>query len=327
MAVRIGRGEYPPSPGVCEAAAILSKMASPLPTRAESAAGQVSSDPASVPRATPDDVPELVIAPVRGWVSLGLGEVWRHRELLYFLVWRDIKVRYKQTAVGVVWAIVQPIAIVTLFTIIFGHLARLPSNGIPYPLFFYAGYLPWQMFAIALAQSSISLVSNQQLVTKVYFPRILIPVAVVIAGFVDFAISGLVLLGFYTYYGMTPTWALLALPFFIMLASASALSAGLWLSAINVRYRDVQNTLPFLTQVWFFATPIIYAVTLIPERWRLVLGINPMAGVVEGFRWSLFRSPASLEPLVGISVVVVLVVGITGALYFRRAERTFADVI
>ncbi|MHB8470989.1 MAG: ABC transporter permease [Gaiellaceae bacterium] len=280
------------------------------------------------PRAgQPTGPPEIVIRATHGWAAPRLREIWQYRELLYFLIWRDVKVRYKQTAIGIVWTIAQPIAIVALFTIIFGHLAKLPTNGTPYPLFFYSGYLPWQVFALALTQSSTSLVSNQQLVTKVYFPRILIPTAVVLAGLVDFGISCTVLLGFYAYYGITPTLAILALPVFVLLVAATALAVGVWLSAVNVRYRDVQYTLPFLTQLWFFATPIAYAVTLLPARWRLLYGVNPMAGVVEGFRWCLFRNPSSLEPMVGISVIVVILLGITGVLYFRRVERTFADVI
>ena len=271
--------------------------------------------------------PPLVIKATSGWASIRFRELWSYRELLYFLVWRDVKVKYKQTAIGIAWTVLQPIANVILFTLIFGHLARLPTNGVPYPIFFYAGFLPWQIFAIGLSQSSTSLVSNQALLTKVYFPRVLIPAGVVLAGVVDAAISFVVLLAFYAYYGMTPTFAIFALPIFIVLAFLSALGAGVWLSALNVRYRDVQTALPLLSQIWFFATPIAYAPTLLPASWRALYDLNPMTGVLDGVRWALFRTPVHF-PIASLvaTAVIALLLG-SGLAYFRRVERTFADVV
>ena len=268
-----------------------------------------------------------IIEPSRGWRSIRFRELWEYRELLYFLVWRDVKVRYKQTLVGVLWTVIQPIALVILFTFIFGRLARLPSDGIPYPLFFYAAYLPWQLFSRALADSANSLVTNQQLITKIFFPRLLIPVAPVIAGLVDFGISFVVLVGFIFYYGIVPSAAILLLPLFILLAVVTACGAGILLSALNVQYRDVEYTLPFLTQLWFFVTPIAYATTLLPESWRIVYGANPMAGVVEGFRWTLLGTENGFEPMMAVSACVAAVLLGAGATYFRRVERSFADLV
>lgn len=271
--------------------------------------------------------PPLVIKATSGWAPIQFRELWSYRELLYFLVWRDVKVKYKQTAIGIAWTVLQPIANVILFTLIFGRLARMPTNGVPYPIFFYAGFLPWQIFAIGLSQSSTSLVSSQALLTKVYFPRVLIPAGVVFAGVVDAAISFVVLLAFYAYYGMTPTLAILAVPALIVLAFLSALGAGVWLSALNVRYRDVQAALPLLSQIWFFATPIAYAPTLLPASWRALYNLNPMTGVIEGVRWALFRTPAHLPNSSLIAIAVIAVLLGSGLAYFRRVERTFADVV
>jgi lipopolysaccharide transport system permease protein len=273
-----------------------------------------------------DALPVLRIEPSRGWVPLRLGELWEHRELLYFLVWRDIKVRYKQTALGAAWAILQPVLTMVVFSVFFGRLAKVPSDGIPYPVFVYAALLPWQLFAYALSESTNSLVGSQNLIKKVYFPRLVVPIASVLAGLVDFAISFVVFLGLMMYYGIRPTLAVAMLPLFILFAVASALSIGLWLSALNVQFRDVRYTLPFLTQFWMFATPVAYPSSLVPEKWRTLFGLNPMAGVVEGFRWALLGKATSLGPLLAVSIAVVVVLLFGGLVYFRRMESTFADV-
>lgn len=264
----------------------------------------------------------------RGGLSgLQLREIWAYRELLVFLVWRDVKVRYKQTALGAAWVILQPLLTMTVFTLFFGTLAKVPSDGMPYPLFAFAGLVPWTLFAYALTESSGSLVANQNLITKVYFPRLIIPLASVLAGLVDFAISFTVLLGLMLYYGVVPTVYVLTIPLFVALAVMAALSVGIWLSALNVEFRDVRYTIPFLTQLWMFVTPLAYASSLIPERWRLVYGLNPMAGVVEGFRWALFGRTAAPGFLLAVSATVVVILLLGGAYYFRRMERTFADVV
>jgi lipopolysaccharide transport system permease protein len=272
-------------------------------------------------------LPVTIIQPSKGWVSLKLREVWEYRELLYFLIWRDVKVRYKQTALGAAWAILQPVMTMLVFSIFFGKLAKVPSDGIPYPVFSFCALLPWQLFAYALTQSSGSLVSNQGLITKVYFPRLIIPFSAVLAGLVDFGIAFVVLLGMMVYYGIVPTLAVLTLPLFMLLAIATALAVGLWFSALNVEYRDVRYTIPFLVQFWLFITPIAYSSSLVPEQWRLLYGLNPMAGVVEGFRWALLGKTGGVGPLVLISAVVVCLLLVGGLLYFRRMEKTFADII
>ncbi|MCB7128034.1 MAG: ABC transporter permease [Candidatus Brocadiales bacterium] len=273
------------------------------------------------------EIPLTVIRPSRGWVALNLRELWERRELLYFLVWRDVKVRYKQTVIGVAWAILQPFLMMIVFSVFFGRLAKVPSDGIPYPIFAYCALLPWQLFANALTESGNSLVANQRLVTKIYFPRLAIPIAAVLAGLVDFVIAFVVLLGMMFYYGIVPTAAALTLPLFILLAIATALAAGVWLSALNVQYRDVRYTIPFLTQFWLFATPIAYSSSLVPEQWRVLYGLNPMAGVVEGFRWALLGKEGSIGLLIVASALVVGVLLIGGLIYFRHVEKTFADVI
>jgi lipopolysaccharide transport system permease protein len=273
------------------------------------------------------DLPTIIIRPSKGWVPLRLKELWEYRELLYFLVWRDVKVRYKQTVLGAAWAIIQPFFTMVVFSIFFGHLAKIPSDGIPYPIFAYCGLLPWQLFAHAMTESGNSLVSNQSLITKVYFPRLVIPLSAVLAGLVDFAVAFMVLLAMMAYYGMAPTMAVVSLPLFILLAIATALAVGLWLSALNVQYRDVRYTIPFLTQFWLFATPIAYPSSLVPEGWRVLYGLNPMAGVVEGFRWALLGTKNAPGPMLAVSVAVVVALLVGGLYYFRRMEKTFADVV
>jgi lipopolysaccharide transport system permease protein len=273
-----------------------------------------------------DALPVSRIERSRGWVSLRLGELWTYRELLYFLVWRDVKVRYKQTALGAAWAVLQPLLTMIVLTVFFGRLAKIPSNGVPYPLFVYTALLPWQLFAFALTESANSLVGNQSLITKIYFPRLIVPLASVLAGLVDFGISFVVLLILMLYYGIAPTATIVVLPLFIILAVATALSVGLWLSALNVQFRDVRYTIPFLTQFWLFATPVAYPSSLVPERWRVWYGLNPMAGVVEGFRWALLGKARSPGTLLWVSVLVVVLLLIGGLAYFRRMESTFADI-
>ncbi len=273
------------------------------------------------------DLPTIVIRPSKGWVPLKLKELWEYRELLYFLVWRDVKVRYKQTVLGAAWAIIQPFFTMVVFSIFFGRLAGIPSDGVPYPIFAYCALLSWQLFSNAMAESGNSLVVNQNLITKVYFPRLVIPMAPVLAGLVDFGIAFLVLLGMMVYYGMAPTMAVVTLPLFILLAVATALAVGLWLSAMNVQYRDVRYTIPFLTQFWLFITPIAYPSSLVPEGWRVLFGLNPMAGVVEGFRWALLGTENAPGPMLAVSVAVVVALLVGGLYYFRRMEKTFADVV
>jgi len=276
--------------------------------------------------AIPQQVPTTVIQPSRGWVALNLRDLWAYRELLYFLVWRDIKVRYKQTVLGAAWAVLQPFFTMVVFSIFFGGLAKVPSDGIPYPIFAYCALVPWSYFAGSLERAGNSLVGSSHLITKVYFPRLAIPVSAVLAGLVDFGIAFLVLLGMMLYYGIAPTAAVLTLPLFLLLAVLTALGVGLWLSALNVQYRDVRYTIPFLTQVWLFLTPIAYPSSLVPEQWRALYGLNPMAGVVEGFRWALLgKDPPG--PLLVVSTVVVVLLLIGGLYYFRRMEKTFADVV
>jgi lipopolysaccharide transport system permease protein len=256
-----------------------------------------------------------------------LGELWDYRELLYFLTWRDLKVRYKQTALGAAWAVIQPLFMMLVFSLFFGRLAGVPSDGIPYPLFTFCALLPWQLFAHSLTESSNSLVRNQNLITKVYFPRLVVPLSAVLAGVVDFAIAFVILLGMLLFYGIVPGWQIVALPFFILLAVMSAMAVGLWLSALNVQYRDVRYTINFLVQFWLFATPVAYPSSIIPSRWRVLYGLNPMVGVVEGFRWSLLGKPESPGALVMVSTAVVIVLLTGGMFYFRRMEQQFADIV
>ncbi len=273
------------------------------------------------------EIPFLVIEPGKGWVSLKLNELWVYRELLYFLTWRDIKVRYKQTALGAAWAIIQPLFTMLVFSVFFGRLAKIPSDGIPYPIFSFAALVPWTFFANGLSQASNSLVGNSNLLTKVYFPRLVIPISTVISGFIDFALSFAVLLLMMVYYGKLPTLNIIWLPFFLLLALITALGVGLWMSALNVEYRDVRYVVPFITQFWMLATPIAYPSTMLSEPWRTVYGLNPMVGVVEGFRWALLGSGTGPGAMTAVSTVVSILALITGAFYFKRMERNFADIV
>ena len=277
-----------------------------------------------------DETPRLsafVIRPTSGWVPLDLRALWEYRELLYFLAWRDIKVRYKQTVLGVAWAVIQPVMIMLVFSIFFGRLAKVPSDGFPYPIFAFCALLPWQLFARALTDSSNSLVANQNLLTKVYFPRLVIPLSAVLSGLVDFIIAFAVFLVMMLYYEVLPTRAFLSLPLFMLLAVGAALSVGLWLSALNVQYRDVRHTIPFIAQLWFFLTPVVYPSSLVPESWWLIYGLNPMVGVVEGFRWALLGKAGRPDLMLLVSVVVMTVLLVSGLHYFRRTEKGFADVV
>jgi lipopolysaccharide transport system permease protein len=267
------------------------------------------------------------IKPPDGWTSLGLKEVWEYRELLYFLTWRDIKVRYKQTALGAAWAILQPLFLMLVFSLFFGRLAGISSDGIPYPIFVYCGLLPWQLFAQSLIETSNSVVANERLVTKVYFPRLCVPISAVLGGLVDFAIAVTILIALMVFYGIRPTAALVTLPAFLILACVTALGVGLWLAALNVRYRDVRYTINFLVQFWLFATPVAYSSSLIPERWRALYGLNPMASVVEGFRWALLGKNEGPGAMLAVSAGVVMIILVGGLLYFRQMEAEFADVI
>lgn len=269
----------------------------------------------------------VVIRPSTGWTGVSLRDLWAYRELLYFLAWRDIKVRYKQTALGVIWVVIQPLFAMLVFSVFFGRLAGMPSDGVPYPVFAFCALLPWQLFAHALTESSASLVTNQNLITKVYFPRLIIPLAPVLASLLDFLIAFGLLLGMLAYYRITPTLWVWTLPLFLLLAIALAIGVGLWLAALNARYRDVRYTIPFLTQIWLFATPIAYPSSLVPEPWRAWYGLNPMAGVVDGFRWALLGTADAPGGLMAVSAAVTLVILVSGVYYFRRTERTFADTI
>jgi lipopolysaccharide transport system permease protein len=262
-----------------------------------------------------------------GWVAINFAELWQYRELLFFFAVRDIKVRYKQTLLGVAWAILQPVMTMVVFSIFFGKLAGVPSDDLPYPVFSFCGLLPWQLFAFALTQSSNSLVNNAHVLTKVYFPRLIIPFASMIAGLVDFSIAFVVLIGIMFYYDIIPGLALITLPFFVVMALAAALSVGLWLSALNVKFRDVRYTIPFLTQLWLFVTPVAYASSLVPSKWQAVYAINPMAGVVEGFRWALLGKAAPPGTMLIVSVAATAMLLAGGLFYFARMEKTFPDII
>ena len=275
-----------------------------------------------------EEVPHIHIEPTHGWVSLKLDELWQYRELLYFLVWRDVKVRYKQTVLGAAWAIIQPFFTMVVFSVFFGELAKVPSDGIPYPIFSYAALVPWSFFSQGLGQASNSLVGGARLIKKVYFPRLAMPIATVLSGTVDFVLAFIVLLVLILAYGIVPTINVLFLPLFLLLALSTSLGVALWLSAMNVQFRDVRYTVPFITQFWMFATPIAYSSSLIENRLlRTLYGINPMTGVVEGFRWALLGTDTAPGPIVIVSSAVALALLVSGAFYFRRMEKTFADVV
>ena len=272
-------------------------------------------------------VPHIRIEPSRGWVSLKLRELWEYRELLYFLVWRDVKVRYKQTVLGAAWAIIQPFFTMVVFSLFFGRLAKMPSDDIPYPIFSYAALVPWTFFANGLNQATTGMVSHANLIKKIYFPRLALPIARVLAGVVDFVLAFIVLLGMMLAYGIVPTVNVLWLPLFLLLALVTSLGVAFWLSAMNVQFRDVGYTVPFIAQFWMFATPIAYPSSLLSEPWRTLYGLNPMAGVVEGFRWALLGTHTAPGPIIIVSSLVALTLLVSGAFYFRRMERTFADVV
>lgn len=282
----------------------------------------------------PDDRPatgrspyHIEIRPNSGLFDLELRQVWRYRELLDFLVLREIRVRYKQAALGAAWAVIQPLFAVLIFTAIFGIFARMPSDGLPYPVFALSALLPWTYFAEAMRRSSVGLVGDAELVKKIYFPRLIIPLALVLAPLVDLAISSGVLLGLMAYYNIWPSWNILLVPFLILIAMTLALAIGLWLGPINARYRDVMHTLPFVVQVWMYATPIVYPLSMVPERWKALYQLNPMVGVVEGFRFALLSKGSPDFEAMAISGVIILILLVGGLAFFRRMEGTFADVI
>lgn len=273
------------------------------------------------------ELPTILIRPTKGWAALNLKDLWLYRELVYFLTWRDIKVRYKQAVLGITWAVLQPLLTMVIFSFIFGNLAKLPSDGIPYPLFSYAAILPWQLFSSALQRSSVSLVGNANLLTKIYFPRLIIPFSAVMSSLVDFGIAFLIMIGLMIYYQVWPTLMTLWVIPLTLLTLITALAVSLWLSALNVLYRDVQHMIPFLLQFWMYASPVAYSAELIPPGvWTVIYGLNPMTGVIQGFRWALLGT----EPpgiLLAISIVIVIILLISGLFYFRRMEKTFADMV
>ncbi len=270
---------------------------------------------------------DLTIAPSKGWVPLNLGELKAYHELLYFLIWRNIKIRYKQTVLGAAWAVIQPFFTMVVFSIFFGRLAHISSGNVPYPIFAYTALVPWTFFANTLTQASNSLLENERMLTKIYFPRVLLPTAAVLSGLLDFLIAFIILIGMMIWYHMVPTVNIWLVPFFVLMATLTALGVSLWLSALNVQYRDVRYVIPFLVQFWLFSTPIAYPSSLVPAKWQALYGLNPMAGVVDGFRWALLGNPPGSMQLIFVSFIVVVVVLISGLYYFRRMEETFADVV
>jgi len=270
---------------------------------------------------------KTVIRPASGWLNLNLREIWAYRELLAILAWRDVSVRYKQSAAGIGWAVLQPLLTMILFTVIFGSFAKLPSDGIPYPVFTYCALLPWNYFARSLGDSSDSLVGSSNLVTKVYFPRLVLPLSKVFAGLIDFAVAFVILLALMVWYRVVPTRGVFLLPVFMLVAMATALGAGLWFTALNVKYRDVRFVVPFLTQFWMYASPVAYSTSIVPPRWQWLYGLNPMVGVIEGFRWALLGKDAPDTVMMGISFSIVILVLASGLFYFKRMEKTFADLI
>ncbi len=273
------------------------------------------------------EVPVVVIRPSRGLAALNLRDLWVYRELIFFMIWRDLKVRYKQTMLGAAWAVIQPVMTMLVFNFIFGSVAKLPTDGIPYPIFSYTALLPWGLFTTALNSASRSLTSNNNMITKIYFPRLVLPLASVMAGLVDFAIAFVILIGMMFYYHIVPTTAIWTLPAFLLLALITALGVALWLSAINVKYRDVGYALPFLTNFWLFITPVAYSAKVISDKWQLIYSLNPMAGVVTGFRWALLGTQIPSGTTLAVSAGISLLVLVSGLFYFRNMERTFADTI
>ncbi len=275
----------------------------------------------------PQEAPTIVIEPASGWVPLSLKDLWQYRELFYFLTWRDIKVRYKQTVLGASWAILQPFLAMVVFSIFFGRLAGLPSDNIPYPIFSYSALVIWTFFANGLTLASSSMVAEANTIKKVYFPRLVIPIAAILSGGVDFLLAFIVLIGMMVFYGITPTIAVVWLPLLLLLALVTALGVGLWFSAMNVMFRDVRYAVPFIVQIWLFATPIAYSSSLIHGTWKTIYGLNPMAGVVEGFRWALLGTETRPGPIILVSSAVAVALLVSGAYFFRRMEKSFADVV
>jgi len=271
--------------------------------------------------------PTVVVQPRKGLFQLDLGAVWQYRELLYFLIWRDVKVRYKQTAIGAGWAIFQPLMTMVIFTAVFGNLAKIPSDGLPYPIFAYTALLPWTYFAQAISRGGSSLVSSANLIRKTYFPRLIVPIAAAVAPLVDFVVAFVILLGMMGWFGIAPTWGILALPLFLLLALLTALAVTLFSSALDVKYRDVGHAIPFLVQLWMYASPVAYPVSLIPESWRLLYSLNPMVGVIEGFRWALLGKESPDFGVIAASTAVVVGLLLGGIVYFKQMERTFADTV
>jgi lipopolysaccharide transport system permease protein len=274
------------------------------------------------------EIPVILIRPSSRWAALNLRELWQFRELVFFMTWRDIMVRYKQTLLGAGWAILRPFLTMVVFSIFFGSLAKVPSDNLPYPIFAFSALLPWELFLHAVNIGSHSLVNNRQMITKVYFPRMILPLASVLAGVVDFLIASVVLIGMMIYYKITPTSAVWTIPLFLLLTMVTGFGVSLWLSSLNVLYRDVGYVTPFIAQLWLFITPIAYGSTLVPEQWRFMYALNPMVGVVNGFRWALLNTQDNAPgPILWISVLVALAILISGLFYFRRMERQFADMV
>jgi lipopolysaccharide transport system permease protein len=273
------------------------------------------------------EVPVVRIEPPSRWWVLPFTELWEYRELMYFFVWRELKVRYKQTAVGAAWAILQPLMTMLIFSLFFGKLAHIPSGGLPYPIFYYSALLPWMYFAASLQNATNKIVENQNVITKVYFPRLLLPISATLSGLVDFCISFLMFVVIMIYYRIHPGWTMLLFPAFLMLAVVTALGVGLWLSALNAIYRDVRYVVPFLVQFWMFASPVAYPSSLVPAKWQWLYGVNPMAGVIEGFRWSLTGNGAPPNRMLFVSSAVAIAVLLGGLMYFQKVETTIADVV
>lgn len=273
------------------------------------------------------ETPVIVIRPRRGWWDIDWRSFWEYRELLYFFIWRDVKVRYKQTLIGAAWAIIQPFMTMVVFSLFFGKLAKIPSNGLPYPIFYYSALLPWTYFANSIQNATNTIVAHQNMVKKVYFPRLILPLSAVLSGLVDFAIAFSVLLGMMLYYGIMPTWKLLLLPLLLGLATLTALGIGLWLSALNALYRDVRYATPFLIQLWLFASPVAYPASMVPEKWQWVYWLNPMTGIIEGFRWSLTGQGQPLNSLFFVSILIVAITLMFGLMFFHKMEGTIADVV
>ena len=286
----------------------------------------VSTSPTEIFTAVSAD-PTVVIKPDRGLFDLELKALWEYRELLYFLVWRDVKIRYKQTLIGAGWAILQPVMTMVVFTVVFGKFAKISSDGLPYPIFAYAALLPWNLFSHSLTRGGASVVGNAGLVSKIYFPRLILPLSGVLSPMIDFAISFGILAVMMIWYGILPGWGVFALPLFLLLATLTALAVGLWLAALNVRYRDVGHAIPFLAQLWLFASPVAYPVSVVPETWRWLYSLNPMAGVIEGFRWALLGRQSPDLAVIAISSLTVIALLLAGIVYFRYTERTFADIV